>query len=1001
MDLLQQILDLLGVSAAGIGQQARLLRLRTPLGDDVLLAERAQIVEHIGPQARDDNDQAVEPDTGFAMRVTALATDADLPLDDLLGQPVLLELLTADSLTKLRPWHGHVTRAALLGSDNGLARYELVVQPWLAFLQWRRDSFVFQDMTVIEIVEAVFARYQAQGQLAPAWRWELADTSAYARRSLCIQYQETDLAFVRRLLAEEGLFGWFEHEGDASSDSLGTHTLVIADSNAAFAPASQPVVRFTQSASASFGEDGLQRFGPSRGLVIDSVSLASYDYRGLGLRPVAAAAAQVGDVALPADDVPGVYAYEDTSQGERLAQAWLQAKQAPAFAWRGRGQLRSLAPGQTFSVVEHPAQPAEPFVALTLNHHARSNMGAAAEAGLQRWLGDLPHWASSSRQAPVSANAIAQAAIAHARAGANPRLRNASDEPVYVLDLTAQPVSVPVRAPASAHGLSARPTVHGTQTAIVVGLDAPVHTDRDHRVKVQFHWQRGSASSHGLEPDSDCNAPASDASGTWVRVAEPMAGDNWGSNFVPRLGQEVVITFLNGDVDRPVVDGVVYNGIGQAAANNAADAQGNQVAVGNASATGNAPAWFPGQQASGDLEGHNHNAVLQGFKSQELQASADGTGGYNQLVFDDMPNANRIELGSTMQNSRLQLGHLLYQRDNQRLDHLGHGFDLRTDAHGALRAGSGLLLSTHERGNSTGSSQLMDTREPQTTLQAMQGLAATLAGSAQQHEVKASGETSPDKQPCFQAQQGLYESLQATEGEDNSPYSVLGRSDLVLASQAGIVTLTPGSTISAAQTVSTMAGQDLTLTAQRHHAVVAVEGIYLFTYGNASNPNNPNAETGIKLHTATGSVSVQAASAQVLAASDQNVDVASTADAIIMAAPEHILLAAGGSALQIEKGAITITTGNSASFLAAIKRLDGAASASQNLSLAKAADLALYNEAFVIKDEETGQVLPHVHFRIEDQNGALLAQGYADDQGRTQRVYTGSAQQIRLYLVDD
>jgi type VI secretion system secreted protein VgrG len=716
----------------------------------------------------------------------------------------------------------------------------------------------------------------------------------------------------------------------------------------------------------------------------------------------------VGDVALPADDVPGIYAYEDTAQGERLAQAWLQAKQAPAFAWRGQGQVRSLAPGQTFSVVEHPMQPTDAFVALSLNHRARSNLGAAAEAGLQRWLGDLPHWASAWRAAPKSADAVslAKAAIDHARGGSNPRLRNASDEPVYVLDLTAQPASVPVRAPASALGLAARPTVNGTQTALVVGVDGPVHTDRDHRVKVQFHWQRGSASSHGLAPGDDCNAPASDASGTWVRVAEPMAGDNWGTHFVPRLGQEVVISFLNGDIDRPVVDGAVYNGIGQAQANDAADAQGNQVAAGNAGATGNAPAWFPGQQAAGALEGHNHNAVLQGFKSQELQASADGTGGYNQLVFDDTPDANRIELGSTMQASRLQLGHLLHQRDNQRLDHLGHGFDLRTDAHGAVRAGSGLLLSTHERGNSTGGSQPMDSREPQTTLQAMQGLVTTLAGSAQQHEVKASGEPTPDKQPCFMAQQGLYESLQATEGDDNAPYAVLGRPDLVLGSQAGIVTLTPGCTISAANTVSVIAGQDITITAQRHHAVVAVEGVYFFTYSNASNPDKPNTETGIKLHAATGSVSVQAASAQVLAAADQDIDLASTSDAVTVGAPEHVLLTAGGSALQIEKGAITITTGSPAKFLAATKSLDGAASASTSLALPVPIELptsapgtyslrfaAIGADAMMKEAGWSGQA-----FSIFKSDGTVLASGVLGDDGRLPRVSTEGVDRLVLQI---
>ena len=115
----------------------------------------------------------------------------------------------------------------MVGSDGGLARYRLVIEPWLAFLGHRQDSWIFQGQTVQQIVDEVFADYQGQGRLMPAWRWELADASVYPQRSLCVQYQESDLDFVQRLLREEGLFHWFEHTADA-------HTLVIADHNGAF-----------------------------------------------------------------------------------------------------------------------------------------------------------------------------------------------------------------------------------------------------------------------------------------------------------------------------------------------------------------------------------------------------------------------------------------------------------------------------------------------------------------------------------------------------------------------------------------------------------------------------------------------------------------------------------------------------------------------------------------------------------------------------------------------
>jgi uncharacterized protein involved in type VI secretion and phage assembly len=89
---------------------------------------------------------------------------------------------------------------------------------------------------------------------------------------------------------------------------------------------------------------------------------------------------------------------------------------------------------------------------------------------------------------------------------------------------------------------------------------APVHTDRDHRIKTQFHWQRGSHSSHRLaHPSGDDNAPANDQTGTWVRVATAVAGANWGAVVIPRVGHEVVVAFTGGDIDRPVVIGSAYN----------------------------------------------------------------------------------------------------------------------------------------------------------------------------------------------------------------------------------------------------------------------------------------------------------------------------------------------------------------------------------------------------------------------------------------------------------
>jgi type VI secretion system secreted protein VgrG len=202
-------------------QDTRLIRLTTPSGVD-LLAECVRGEEGISQ--------------GFALRIDALSTDAHIELDTLLGQPALLQLLTATSRDVLRPFHGHITAVEMSGSNGGFARYTLTVEPWSAFLSHGRDSRIFQDMNVLDILDTVFRSYRGQGQLVPAWRFAVIDRSVYPKRSITTQFEESDLAFAERLMHEEGLFYFFEHSGDAGSRTLGSHMMVIADYNGAFKP---------------------------------------------------------------------------------------------------------------------------------------------------------------------------------------------------------------------------------------------------------------------------------------------------------------------------------------------------------------------------------------------------------------------------------------------------------------------------------------------------------------------------------------------------------------------------------------------------------------------------------------------------------------------------------------------------------------------------------------------------------------------------------------------
>jgi type VI secretion system secreted protein VgrG len=481
-----------------------------------------------------------------------------------------------------------------------------------------------------------------------------------------------------------------------------------------------------------------------------------------------------------------------------------------------------------------------------------------------------------------------------------------------------------------------------------------VHTDRDGRIRLQFHWQRG-ANSHSrlAHPAGDCNAPADAGAWSWVRVMTPWAGANWGTRFIPRVGQEVLVEFIEGDIDRPVVVGTLYNGRGADAA------QHNAVANGAGVATGNAPAWFAGEASQGDAgkgeggegkgkgkgqgEGHAHPATLAGFKTQAMSASQSGAGGFNQLVFDLTPGEARTQLATTQFASVLNLGRNRHQFDNQRLADRGHGAELATQESGAIRAGSGLLLSTDARANACGTQ--MDARLAQTQLDAAQQRVTALADSAQKQKASITGEAAPDKLPATEQLAHSQEVLATTETQGSSPLPPAGEGlgeraggadgatqssalspqssaaggtggtgtapawsepMLVAESPAGIALLTPKDVILNTGNTLTLAAADIQLIAQGNSAWAVKDGIVLYTYGKQADPQRPVTDKGLKLHAAQGKLSVQAQSDKADFNADKKVTLTSTTQDVLLQGKNDLQLTAAGAAIQISGGNITL-----------------------------------------------------------------------------------------------
>ncbi|NRR30291.1 type VI secretion system tip protein VgrG [Oxalobacteraceae bacterium] len=970
----------------GFTQETRLLRLSTPLGGDLLLAECVRGEEEIS--------------RGFRFQLSALSTDAGISLRALLGQPVLLELLTATSRDALRPFHAHVTAIRLEGANGGMARYALTLEPWTAFLARSRDSRVFQDMTVFDILDAVFSPYQGQGKLAPAWRFDIRDRSIYPRRSLTTQYQESDLAFAERLMSEEGLFYFFTHEGNADSPSLGQHELVIADHNGAFQPNAQDTIRFTQP-GAVMKEDSMDRWRSELRLQTNAVELRSWDYRTLDSRAVGASAPQSDAATLLSRDAPGAYAYATREQGQRIADNQLQALEARKQVFTGAGTVRTLSPGTTFTLDSHAvfdlaaSADARSFLITRTVHLMHNNLSAELQAGLMQRIGS---------------GLLADAIAAEHGASLHAVGKQMGERPLYRNRIDAIPAALPYRASSTdGHGqlLHPRPTVTGQQTAIVVGPSgAVVHTDRDHRVKVQFHWQRGEQSHSRLShpaPDGHSGAPADDKAGTWVRIAAPLApvaGANWGSHAVPRIGQEVLIDFLEGNIDRPVIIGAVYNGKGQA------DAQHNQMSQGAGVATGNAPAWFPGEAGA-----HAHPAVLSGIKSQSMDSSQAGGGAYSQLVFDDSPGQSRVALQRHAKahqgSAELNLGHLRHQTDNQRLAPVGFGAELKTEHSAALRAGQGMLLSADKRAGASGA--MLDSREAQAQIKQSQELQTSLATTAQTHNAKLKTETDadepkPDALPAIVQMAHSADVLDRSAGADGGnsggqgKATAYGEAHLQLSSPSGIAMLTPASAILSGSTGSISAGQDINLAAQANMFHSVRNGISLFTYGKATNTEKPNQETGIRLHAASGKVSSQSQSDVTRLTADKSITVASVTKSVTVAAKNHVLLTAQGASIKLEGGNIELSGPGKIEFKASKKELGGPQQS--KYTFPELPREKLFAGHFNLTDKATGGVMAGRLYKKIREDGKVFF-GRTDSEGNTQPVNTAQPEKLRIVLDGD
>jgi len=529
-------------------QAGRRLVVKTPLGKDDLLLSGFSGHEAIS-----------QP---FFFQLECVAENAKtIPFDGLLGQKVTVEISLPGGSKRFI--NGSCLRVAQGARDATFTRYLLDLVPEAFLLSRKTQSRIFQHLSIPDILKKVLKGFPVT--------WEIQGT--FHPRDYCVQYRESDFAFASRLMEEEGIYYFFKH-------SDGSHTMVVANSpgsHSDVSPGPSNLI-FETVGGGTREEDRVNAWEKAQELKSSKVVLWDHCFE-LPHKHLEAPSPIQGSVAagksshklqlganapLELYDFPGAYAqrFDGINKGGGEQPAEIQK----IFQDNSRTADLRMQSEAAASVLVHAASNCRQIVSghkFTLQRHFE---------GDGSWVVyQVGHTASEAAD-----------------------VRSGGGGFTYQNHFSCFPVALPFRPPR----VTPIPTVRGSQTAVVVGPPGEeIFTDKYGRVKVQFHWDRDGKS----DTDSSC----------WVRVGQPIAGRRWGASFWPRIGQEVIVDFLEGDPDQPIIVGSVYN----------ADQ-------------------MPPYLGDGPDSKHKNDNKLTGVKSNTTM----GGEGYNEWRFDDAKGKEQIFL---------------------------------------------------------------------------------------------------------------------------------------------------------------------------------------------------------------------------------------------------------------------------------------------------------------------------------------------------------------------
>ncbi len=410
----------------------------------------------------------------YEFELEILTTDATLTR--YIGQSAIYRMQIG-RVTTYR--HGILNEISVIDAEDSQVRYKVSLVPAIARLELKADCRIFQDATVEVILSTILQEHGVND-------FEFALSGSRVSKDYVVQYRETDLDFFHRIVEEEGLFYFFEHDSDG-------HTLIIADHASAYKPISgrSQILRYDTNIGAS---ERVTQFSLSHLAVADSVRLRDYSFTAptanLDIsKRASGTAASINEIY----DYPG--GYMTRSEGQRKLGWRFDAERLNMRTASASSNSLRLAPGFTYRLSGH-------------RYRAANQTYVVAEI-----------------------------------------IHNGTQDPANIRQVRYQNSAVCVSAKTPLRLTDAYPSLrmHGPQTATVVGpAGEEIYVDEYGRVKVQFHWDRSG--------QSDENSSA------WIRVAQTVAGNGWGSVAIPRIGSEVLIDFVNGDPNQPVVIGSLYNG---------------------------------------------------------------------------------------------------------------------------------------------------------------------------------------------------------------------------------------------------------------------------------------------------------------------------------------------------------------------------------------------------------------------------------------------------------